>query len=241
MTISIVNAHAEGEVGNVIVAGVAPPSGDTLWQQMEWLHKDQHLRNLLLNEPRGGVHNHFNLLVPAKDPRATYGFLTMEPEHTPPMSGSNSMCVATVLLNTGAVPMTEPLTEFYLEAAAGLVHVQAKCKDGKATSVRITNVASFASRLDAPLEVAGLGTLNVDIAFGGDSFVIVPARDLGFSIVPDEARDLTEAGARITKAANEQLGFSHPVNRLVYRIFLSVHFTCDLRKGCFNRQKHGCD
>lgn len=126
---------------------------------MVWRHKDRHLRNLLLNEPRGGVHNHFNLLVPAKDPRAAFGFLTMEPEHTP--------------------PMTEPLTEFYLEAAAGLVHVRAKCKGGKATSVRITNVASFASRLDAPLEVAGLGTLTVDIAFGGDSFVIVPARDLG--------------------------------------------------------------
>jgi proline racemase len=176
------------------------------------LHKDQHLRNLLLNEPRGGVHNHFNLLVPPKDPRAAFGFLTMEPEHTPPMSGSNSMCVATVLLNTRRVPMVEPVTEFYLEAAAGLVHVRAHCKDGKATSVRITNVASFVSRLDAPLEVAGLGTLTVDIAFGGDSFVIVPARELGFSIVPDEARELTQIGTRITKAANEQIGFSHPEN-----------------------------
>lgn len=212
MTISVVNAHAEGEVGNVVIAGVTPPPGDTLWQQMEWLHKDQHLRNQLLNEPRGGVHNHFNLLVPPKDPRAAYGFLTMEPEHTPPMSGSNAMCVATVLLNTGMVAITGPVTEFYLEAAAGLVHVRANCKDGKATSVQITNVPSFASRLDAPLEVTGLGTLTVDIAFGGDSFVIVPARELGFSIIPDEARDLTEAGARITKAANEQLGFSHPQN-----------------------------
>lgn len=212
MTISVVNAHAEGEVGNVVVAGVAPPPGDTLWQQMEWLHKDQKLRNLLLNEPRGGVFNHFNLLVPPKNPRAAYGFLTMEPEHTPPMSGSNAMCVATVLLNTGRVAMTEPVTEFYLEIAAGLVHVCAQCKDGKATSVRITNVASFVHRLDAPLEVAGLGTLTVDIAFGGDSFVLVPAGVLGFAIVPDEARELTEIGARITKAANEQIGFSHPVN-----------------------------
>jgi trans-L-3-hydroxyproline dehydratase len=212
ISISIVNAHAEGEVGNVIVDGVAPPPGDTLWQQMEWLEADQSLRNLLLNEPRGGVFNHFNLLVPAKDKRAAFGFLTMEPEHTPPMSGSNSICVATVLLDTGRVPMVEPVTEFYLEAAAGLVHVRATCKNGKATSVRITNVPAFASRLDAPLEVAGFGTLNVDIAFGGDSFVIVPAHDLGFEIIPDEARDLAKAGARITKAANEQLGFSHPQN-----------------------------
>jgi proline racemase len=212
VSISVINAHAEGEVGNVVVGGVEPPPGDTLWQQMEWLHSDQHLRNLLLNEPRGGVFNHFNLLVPAKDPKAAYGFLTMEPEHTPPMSGSNSMCVATVLLDTGRVPMVEPVTEFYLEAAAGLVHVRAQCQDGKATSVRITNVPSFVSRLDAPLEVEGFGTLNVDIAFGGDSFVIVPAERLGFAITPDEARELTEVGARITYAANEQLGFKHPVN-----------------------------
>ncbi len=212
ISITIVNAHAEGEVGNVIVDGVAPPPGDTLWQQMEWLEADQSLRNLLLNEPRGGVFNHFNLLVPPKDPRAAYGFLTMEPEHTPPMSGSNSICVATVLLDTGRVSMVEPVTEFYLEVAAGLVHVRAQCRDGKATTVRITNVPSFASRLDAPLEVAGLGALSVDIAFGGDSFVIVPARDLGFSIMPDEARELTEIGVRITRAANEQLGFSHPLN-----------------------------
>jgi len=212
ISITIVNAHAEGEVGNVIVDGVAPPPGDTLWQQMEWLEADQSLRNLLLNEPRGGVFNHFNLLVPPKDPRAAYGFLTMEPEHTPPMSGSNSICVATVLLDTGRVSMVEPVTEFYLEVAAGLAHVRAQCRDGKATTVRITNVPSFASRLDAPLEVVGLGALSVDIAFGGDSFVIVPARDLGFSITPDEARELTEIGARITRAANEQLGFSHPLN-----------------------------
>jgi len=212
ISITVINAHAEGEVGNVIVAGVEPPPGDTLWQQMEWLHTDQSLRNLLLNEPRGGVFTHFNLLVPPKDPRAAYGFLTMEPEHTPPMSGSNSICVATVLLDTGRVPMVEPVTAFYLEAAAGLVHVRAGCKDGKATSVRITNVPAFASRLDAPLEVAGFGTLNVDIAFGGDSFVIVPARDLGFEVTPDEARDLAIAGAQVTKAANEQLGFSHPLN-----------------------------
>jgi proline racemase len=211
-TIQIINAHAEGEVGNVVVGGVTPPPGDTLWQQMEWLHADQELRNLLLNEPRGGVFNHFNLLVPPKDARAKFGFLTMEPEHTPPMSGSNSMCVATVLLDTGMVPMVEPVTEFYLEVAAGLVHVRANCENGKATSVRITNVPSFVSQLDAPLEVEGFGTLTVDIAFGGDSFVIVPAKALGFEIVPDEARELTEIGARITQAANDQLGFSHPKN-----------------------------
>ncbi len=211
-SISVINAHAEGEVGNVVISGVVPPPGDTLWQQMAWLHSDGHLRNLLLNEPRGGVYNHFNLLVPPKNPKAAAAFLTMEPEHTPPMSGSNAMCVATVLLDTGQIPMVEPVTEFYLEVAAGLIHVQAFCEDGKARAVRITNVPSFVSRLDAPLEVAGFDSLTVDVAFGGDSYVIVPARALGFSLTADEARDLAVTGAKVTKAANEQLGFNHPAN-----------------------------
>ncbi len=212
LSIDVINAHAEGEVGNVVVGGATPPPGDTLWEQMEWLQADGSLRNLLLNEPRGGVFNHFNLLVPPKHPDAAYGFLTMEPEHTPPMSGSNAMCVATVLLDTGRVPMTEPVTEFQLEAAAGLVHVRARCEDGKAKSVRITNVPSFVDRLDASLEVAGFGTLTVDVAFGGDSYVIVAARDLGFALAPDEAHDLATVGTSVTAAANDQLGFRHPAN-----------------------------
>jgi proline racemase len=134
----------------------------------------------------------------------------MEPEDTPPMSGSNSICVATVLLDTGIVAMTEPETLFAMEAPAGLVEVRAHCQGGKARRIEITNVASFADRLDAPLEVEGLGTLSVDTAYGGDSFVIVDAEALGFAIVPDEARDLAMLGVRITRAADEQLGFSHP-------------------------------
>jgi proline racemase len=126
------------------------------------------------------------------------------------MSGSNSICVATVLLETGIVPMSEPETVFAMEAPAGLVHVRARCDGGKARRIEITNVASFADRLDAPLEVEGLGTLTVDTAYGGDSFVIVDAAALGFAIAPDEARELAETGMRITRAANDQLGFRHP-------------------------------
>ncbi len=140
------------------------------------------------------------------------GFIIMEPEDTPPMSGSNSICVATVLLDTGIVPMNEPETRLVLEAPGGLVQVVAECRNGKAERIRVTNVPSFADRLDAPLEVAGLGTLTVDTAYGGDSFVIADAAALGFSVTPDEARDLAETGARITRAANEQLGFVHPEN-----------------------------
>jgi proline racemase len=140
------------------------------------------------------------------------GFIIMEPEDTPPMSGSNSICVATVLLDAGIVPMTEPETRLTLEAPGGIVEVVAQCKDGKAERITVTNVPSFADKLQAPLEVEGLGMLTVDTAYGGDSFVIVDAPALGFSIKPDEARELAETGMRITRAADEQLGFSHPTN-----------------------------
>ena len=208
----MVSCHAEGEVGNVIIGGVTPPPGESLWQQARWIEADQGLRNLVLNEPRGGVFKHINLLVPAKDPAASYGFIIMEPEHTPPMSGSNSICVSTVLLDTGLIEMREPVTEFVLEAPGGLVKVKANCDNGKARSIEVQNLPSFADKLGVSLEVEGIGTLTVDTAYGGDSFVIADAAALGFAIKPDEAGELSRVGARITAAANDQLGFNHPEN-----------------------------
>jgi len=210
--IHVVSCHAEGEVGDVIVGGVAPPPGETIWEQRCFIEKDDRLRRFILNEPRGGVFRHVNLLVPPKDPRAQIGYIIMEPADTPPMSGSNSICVATVVLDTGIVPMTEPECELVMEAPGGLVRARASCRDGKAERITITNVPSFADRLGAALEVGGLGTLTVDTAYGGDSFVIVDAAALGFAIVPDEAREIAETGMKIVAAANEQLGFQHPLH-----------------------------
>lgn len=210
--IHVVSAHAEAEVGDVIVGGVAPPPGATLWEQSRFIAEDGQLRDLVLNEPRGGVFRHVNLLVPPKHPQAQMGFIVMEPADTPPMSGSNSLCVATVLLETGILPMREPETRLTLEAPGGLIEVAAACRGGRVERVRVRNVPSFADRLDAVVEVAGIGTLSVDTAFGGDSFVIVEARALGFSLRPDEAHDIAAAGVRITRAANEQIGFTHPGN-----------------------------
>ena len=209
-TIHVISAHAEGEVGDVIVGGVAPPPGDTVREQRNFIDDDQTLRRFMLNEPRGGVFRHVNLLVPPKHPDADAGFIIMEPEDTPPMSGSNSICVSTVLLDSGIIPMQEPETHLTLEAPGGLVRVRAECRNGKAERIHVRNVPGFADKLDARIEVEGIGTLRVDTAFGGDSFVIVDAADPGFALTPDEAADLARTGARITDAANEQLGFSHP-------------------------------
>lgn len=208
--IHVVCAHAEGEVGDVVVGGVAPPPGETLWEQARFIERDGKLKDFLLNEPRGGVFRHVNLLVPPKHPEAQAGCIIMEPATVPPMSGSNSMCVATVLLETGIVPMREPETEVAIEFPGGLVRVRATCANGKAERVRVTNVPSFAHKLDAPLEIEGYRALNADIAYGGDSFVVVDADALGLTLAPDEARDVAELGVRLAKAAEAQIGFAHP-------------------------------
>lgn len=208
--IHVVSCHAEGEVGDVIVGGVAPPPGATIWEQRKFIAEDQALRNFVLNEPRGGVFRHVNLLVPPKHPEAQAAWIIMEPEDTPPMSGSNSICVSTVLLDTGIIPMQEPVTEMVLEAPGGLVRVRADCANGKAERITVENVPSFAGKLGVPLEVDGLGTISVDTAYGGDSFVVVDAEALGLRLETSAARELAQLGVRITNAANAQLTFHHP-------------------------------
>jgi proline racemase len=205
--VHVVSCHAEGEVGDVIVGGVAPPEGETIWEQSRFIARDGALRSFMLNEPRGGVFRHVNLLVPPKHPKAHTGWIIMEPEDTPPMSGSNAICVATVLLETGLVAKRVPEVEIFLEAPAGLIRARVACSEHGVERVAITNVASFVDRLDFPIEVAGVGTVKVDTAYGGDSFVFVDARSLGFRLAPDEARDLAEIGMKITRATNEQHQF----------------------------------
>ncbi|HEY3962429.1 MAG TPA: proline racemase family protein, partial [Gaiellaceae bacterium] len=203
--ITIIGCHAGGEVGNVVVAGVEPPPGATVQEQMQALRADDRLRRFLLREPRGSVATHANLIVPSMRDDCAYGYIIMEPTEYPLMSGSNTMCVATVLLETGMVELREPETVLKLEAPAGVVEVRAACRDGRVESVELTNVASFATQLDTKLEVAGLGTIEVDIAFGGMWYAITDASALGFSIVPSEARELCDAGELIRLAVKEQL------------------------------------
>jgi proline racemase len=213
--ITVVGCHAGGEVGNVVVGGVLPPPGATVFEKMLALEADDSLRRLLLREPRGSVATHANLIVPSARDDCAAGFVIMEPTEYPAMSGSNTICVATVLLETGMVEMEEPETTLRLEAPAGVVEVCATCRDGKCESVELTNVPAFVAYLDAPLEVEGIGTITVDVAFGGMWYAIADARELGFGLEPGEARDLCDAGELIRLAARAQLPCVHPENEAI--------------------------
>jgi trans-L-3-hydroxyproline dehydratase len=217
-TLTVVGCHAGGEIGNVVVGGVLPPPGDTVFDQMQALAQDDSLRRLLLREPRGSVAVHANLIVPSSRPDCAAGYIIMEPTEYPAMSGSNTICVATVMLETGMVEMREPETTLRLEAPAGVVEVRAACRDGKCESVELTNVPCFVDRLDAPLEVERLGPLTVDVAFGGMWYAIADAAALGFALEPSEARELSRVGEEIREAAREQLPCAHPENPEIARV-----------------------
>jgi proline racemase len=179
---------------------------------MQALRRDDSLRKLLLHEPRGSVACHANLIVPSQRPDCDAGFIIMEPTEYPAMSGSNTICVTTVLLETGMVEMHEPETSLRLEAPAGVIEVTAVCAKGKCESVELTNVPCFADRLGAGLEVEGLGMLVVDVAYGGMWYAIADASALGFSLEPSEAADLSRVGELIRLSARAQLPCVHPEN-----------------------------
>ncbi len=211
--IHAVDAHAAGEPGRVIVAGVPEPPGTTVYEKMTAL-RDQSdwLRKLMLREPRGYPALCCNILVTPTDPAADAAFVIMEQVEYPPMSGSNTICVVTVLLETGIVEMQEPLTRLTLETPAGLVGVEAACADGKVTSVEFRNVPAFAVHLDRQIEVRELGTVTVDVAFGGMFYCLADARPFGFALTPDEGRDIVRVTEMIKAATVEQLPVVHPEN-----------------------------
>jgi trans-L-3-hydroxyproline dehydratase len=212
-SITVVGCHAGGEIGNVVVGGVLPPKGATVFEQMKTLRDEEDwLRRLLLREPRGSVACHANLVVPATRDDCDAGFIIMEPTEYPAMSGSNTICTTTVLLETGIVELQEPETIVRLEAPGGVVEARAACRGGRCESVEFTNVPCFVEHLDAPLEVERLGTVQVDVAYGGMWYAIADAKALGFAIEPTEARDLSLTGERIRTAARKQLTCVHPEN-----------------------------
>jgi proline racemase len=228
--LNVVGCHAEGEVGNVVTGGVGDVPGATMFEKKLYLERHlDGLRRMLLFEPRGSMVTSVNLVLPSSHPEARLGYVIMESTEYPAMSGSNTICVATVLLETGMLPMTEPVTELALEAPAGLIRLRCDCRDGKVLRVRFTNQPAFVHRLGAQVEVAGLGSLQVDVAYGGMTYVLVPAAAVGLELVAQEGRELCELGQRIKLAAAEQVPAAHPLDPRIAGI-TQTEFTGPLRR-----------
>lgn len=208
-----VDVHACGEPGRVIVGGMPHVPGDTMFAKAQYLeHHLDHIRKRMLNEPRGHPPLCCNVVFPPTHPDADIGFVIMEHVEYPGMSGSNTICTATAVLETGIVPMVEPVTEFTMEAPAGLIRVHAECRDGKVTSVTFRNVPAFAVHLDHPVEVPTIGTVIVDVAYGGMFYAITDAAQFGLRLTPDEGSDITRITEIVKAAAAEQIPVVHPDN-----------------------------
>jgi proline racemase len=211
--ITAVDAHACGEHGRVITGGVLDVPGATMFDKKTYLETQaDHIRLRMLREPRGYPAANCNLILPPAHPEADAGFVIMEQVEYPPMSGTNTICVVTVLIETGMVPAVEPVTRLKLDTPAGLIVVDAEVRDGKVKKVTFRNVPAFATHLDAPVEVPNLGTVTVDVAYGGMFYVIADAAALGFQLAPDEARDIVRVAEMIKAATREQLPVAHPEN-----------------------------
>ena len=208
--IEIYNTHCCGEIGDVIVAGDIKLEGETIFEQSKYLFDNKKLRNFVLNEPRGGVFKHCNLIVSPKNKEASAGFIIMEPEDNPPMSGSNSICVATVLLEKNLIKSIEPYTNFILEAPGGLISIKAEVNNKITKSVEIENLPSFVDLMDVKLKTKNFGEIIVSTVFGGDTFLICNAKDFNLTIEPKNAKKFVDISREIVKVANQEFGFSHP-------------------------------
>jgi proline racemase len=216
LAVYAVDAHAEGAPSRVILGGIGLLSaeGATAFERKLFFEQRKDwLRKLMLREPRGMPASSLDVIMPPTSAEADASYVIIEQaSYYPPMSGGNTICVATVLLETGVFPMHEPVTVLRLEAPAGLIVVEAQCQAGRVKSVTFENVPSFATHLDVPVEVPGLGAVMVDIAYGGMFYVLVDAQKMGFRLTPDEGGDIVRIGEQIKACAREQVDVQHPQN-----------------------------
>ncbi|HML17749.1 MAG TPA: proline racemase family protein, partial [Bryobacteraceae bacterium] len=220
--ITAVDAHACGEPGRVITGGVLDVPGKTMFEKMRFLESNaDHIRLRMLREPRGYPAANCNLILPPAHPEADAGFVIMEQVEYPPMSGTNTICVVTVLIETGMVKAVEPVTHLKLDTPAGLIAVEADVRNGKVMRVTFRNVPAFAVHLDAQIEVPGLGAVTVDVAYGGMFYVIADAAPFGLRLTPDEGRDIVRIGEMIKAAASEQLAVVHPENPDIHGVTIA--------------------
>ncbi|CAL9311003.1 proline racemase family protein [Streptomyces sp. SudanB25_2051] len=208
-----VDSHTEGMPTRVITGGVGVLPGATMAERRRHLIEEMdHVRTLLMYEPRGHSAMSGAILQPPTRPDADYGVLFIEVSGALPMCGHGTIGVATVLVETGMVPVTEPVTTVRLDTPAGLVSVDVRVEDGAARSVTLTNVPAFSVALDREVKVPGLGTVRYDLAFGGNFYAFVHLDELGLPFDRDRKDELLAAGLAVMDAVNAADRPVHPEN-----------------------------
>jgi proline racemase len=215
-SIAAVDSHTEGMPTRVVVGGVEPIPGATMLERK--LHFEAELddlRLLLMREPRGHGAMSGAILQPPARADADWGVLFIEVSGLLPMCGHGTIGVATVLVETGMVTVTEPETVVRLDTPAGLVEARVAVQDGRARSVTLRNVPSFLHAAGASVDVPGLGRVEYDMAFGGNFYALLPAAGVGLDVDPAQSRALIERGAEIMAAINAADPPVHPEDRRI--------------------------
>ncbi|MEU6922646.1 MULTISPECIES: proline racemase family protein [unclassified Streptomyces] len=212
-----VDSHTEGMPTRVITGGVGTIPGATMAERRTYFqeHRDA-VRTLLMYEPRGHAAMSGAILQPSTRPDADYGVLYIEVSGLLPMCGHGTIGVATVLVETGMVEVTEPVTTVRLDTPAGLVSVDVQVKDGAATAVTFTNVPAFSVALDRTVDVPGYGTLRYDLAYGGNFYAMVQLSDLGLPFDRARKDDILAAGLALMDAVNSTDRPVHPEDPAIH-------------------------
>jgi proline racemase len=208
-----VDSHTEGMPTRVITGGVGVIPGSTMAERRKhFLAEMDHIRTLLMYEPRGHSAMSGAILQPPTRPDADYGVLYIEVSGCLPMCGHGTIGVATVLVETGMVEVVEPVTVIRLDTPAGLVVAEVQVTDGAAMAVTITNVPSFSAGLDRTVKVAGIGEVTYDLAYGGNYYAILPIESVGLPFERSHKQQILDAGLAIMGAINEQDEPVHPLD-----------------------------
>ena len=204
--LAAVDSHTEGMPTRVVTGGVGPIPGVTMLERkLHFEAEMDDLRLLLMREPRGHSAMSGAILQPPTRPDADWGVLFIEVSGCLPMCGHGTIGVATVLVETGMVEVTEPETEVALDTPAGLVRVRVAVADGRATAVTLRNVPSFLLARDR--EVDGV---PYDMAYGGNFYALVEASAAGMVVDPARSDELIGRGLELMGAINRTEAPVHP-------------------------------
>jgi proline racemase len=209
--IHCVESHTEGMPTRVVVGGVGQLPGDTMEARRQHVIGERDdLRTFLMYEPRGHAAMSGAILQPPTRADADWGVVYIEVAGCLPMCGHGTIGVATVLVETGMVPVVEPVTTIRLDTPAGLVVAEVAVRDGRAEHVTIRNVASFALALDQQVEVPGFGLVRYDLAYGGNFYAITELAEVGVAFGREHAADLMAFGLALMDAIEAQGPPVHP-------------------------------
>jgi proline racemase len=209
--VTAVDSHTEGMPTRIITGGFAPVPGETMFEKQQHVKgKLDHLRRLLVFEPRGHTVMVAAVLLPPTDPEADIGIVFVDEMGYLPMCGHGTIGVCTVAVETGLVRAEEPVTRLTLDTPAGRVSTEVRVENGRVKSAKFQNVPAFLARKNVEVEVEGFGRLVMDIAYGGNFFAILPARSVGLAL---EKRSSWKRGWRSWVPSSSRCAWNTPATR----------------------------